>query len=157
MVQLVELKKAQKRIHLSQNPALTHSRGDAMESPLNPYRAFILGEIYKAGNELDSVRAALKSALTSKQVNIFTTKSMILIDKIQTLNRILWALEVMIKADIVSKENSQEIINIFNELKEVQENIDLIYRLKSTRLVELVLELIERKKHISPDEIVGLI
>lgn len=127
-----------------------------MESPLNPYRAFILGEIYKAGNELDSVRAALKSALTSKQVNIFTTKSMILIDKIQTLNRILWALEVMIKADIVSKENSQEIINIFNELKE-QENIDLIYRLKSTRLVELVLELIERKKHISPDEIVGLI
>jgi len=129
----------------------------AMESPLNPYRAFILGEIYKAGNELDSVRAALKSALTSKQVNIFTTKSMILIDKIQTLNRILWALEVMIKADIVSKESSQEIINIFNELKEVQENIDLIYRLKSTRLVELVLELIERKKHISPDEIVGLI
>lgn len=128
-----------------------------MESPLNPYRAFILGEIYKAGNELDSVRAALKSALTSKQVNIFTTKSMILIDKIQTLNRILWALEVMIKADIVSKENSQEIINIFNELKEVQENIDLIYRLKSTRLVELVLDLIERKKHISPDEIVGLI
>lgn len=128
-----------------------------MESPLNPYRAFILGEIYKAGNELDSVRAALKSALTSKQVNIFTTKSMILIDKIQTLNRILWALEVMIKADIVSKENSQEIINIFNDLKEVQENIDLIYRLKSTRLVELVLELIERKKHISPDEIVGLI
>ena len=128
-----------------------------MESPLNPYRAFILGEIYKAGNELDSVRAALKSALTSKQVNIFTTKSMILIDKIQTLNRILWALEVMIKADIVSKENSQEIIIIFNELKEVQENIDLIYRLKSTRLVELVLELIERKKHISPDEIVGLI
>ena len=128
-----------------------------MESPLNPYRAFILGEIYKSGNELDSVRAALKSALTSKQVNIFTTKSMILIDKIQTLNRILWALEVMIKADIVSKENSQEIINIFNELKEVQENIDLIYRLKSTRLVELVLELIERKKHISPDEIVGLI
>ena len=128
-----------------------------MESPLNPYRAFILGEIYKAGNELDSVRAALKSALTSKQVNIFTTKSMILIDKIQTLNRILWALEVMIKADIVSKENSQEIINIFNELKEVQENIDLIYRLKSTSLVELVLELIERKKHISPDEIVGLI
>lgn len=128
-----------------------------MESPLNPYRAFILGEIYKAGNELDSVRAALKSALTSKQVNIFITKSMILIDKIQTLNRILWALEVMIKADIVSKENSQEIINIFNELKEVQENIDLIYRLKSTRLVELVLELIERKKHISPDEIVGLI
>lgn len=128
-----------------------------MESPLNPYRAFILGEIYKAGNELDSVRAALKSALTSKQVNIFTTKSMILIDKIQTLNRILWALEVMIKADIVSKENSQEIISIFNELKEVQENIDLIYRLKSTRLVELVLELIERKKHISPDEIVGLI
>lgn len=128
-----------------------------MESPLNPYRAFILGEIYKAGNELDSVRAALKSALTSKQVNIFTTKSMILIDKIQTLNRILWALEVMIKADIVSKDNSQEIINIFNELKEVQENIDLIYRLKSTRLVELVLELIERKKHISPDEIVGLI
>lgn len=128
-----------------------------MESPLNPYRAFILGEIYKAGNELDSVRAALKSALTSKQVNIFTTKSMILIDKIQTLNRILWALEVMIKADIVSKECSQEIINIFNELKEVQENIDLIYRLKSTRLVELVLELIERKKHISPDEIVGLI
>mgnify|MGYP000437057155 FL=1 len=128
-----------------------------MESPLNPYRAFILGEIYKAGNELDSVRTALKSALTSKQVNVFTTKSMILIDKIQTLNRILWALEVMIKADIVSKENSQEIINIFNELKEVQENIDLIYRLKSTRLVELVLELIERKKHISPDEIVGLI
>ncbi len=128
-----------------------------MESPLNPYRAFILGEIYKAGNELDSVRTALKSALTSKQVNIFTTKSMILIDKIQTLNRILWALEVMIKADIVSKDNSQEIINIFNELKEVQENIDLIYRLKSTRLVELVLELIERKKHISPDEIVGLI
>lgn len=128
-----------------------------MESPLNPYRAFILGEIYKAGNELDSVRTALKSALTSKQVNIFTTKSMILIDKIQTLNRILWALEVMIKADIVSKESSQEIINIFNELKEVQENIDLIYRLKSTRLVELVLELIERKKHISPDEIVGLI
>lgn len=128
-----------------------------MESPLNPYRAFILGEIYKAGNELDSVRAALKSALTSKQVNIFTTKSMILIDKIQTLNRILWALEVMIKADIVSKENSQEIINIFNELKEVQGNIYLIYRLKSTRLVELVLELIERKKHISPDEIVGLI
>lgn len=128
-----------------------------MESPLNPYRAFILGEIYKAGNELDSVRTALKSALTSKQVNIFTTKSMILIDKIQTLNRILWALEVMIKADIVSKENSQEIINIFNELKEVQENIDLIYHLKSTRLVELVLELIERKKHISPDEIVGLI
>lgn len=128
-----------------------------MESPLNPYRAFILGEIYKAGNELDSVRAALKSALTSKQVNIFTTKSMILIDKIQTLNRILWALEVMIKADIVSKESNQEIINIFNELKEVQENIDLIYRLKSTRLVELVLELIERKKHISPDEIVGLI
>lgn len=128
-----------------------------MESPLNPYRAFILGEIYKAGNELDSVRAALKSALTSKQVNIFTTKSMILIDKIQTLNRILWALEVMIKADIVSKENSQEIINIFNELKEVQGNIDLIYRIKSTRLVELVLELIERKKHISPDEIVGLI
>ena len=129
----------------------------AMESPLNPYRAFILGEIYKAGNELDSVRTALKSALTSKQVNVFTTKSMILIDKIQTLNRILWALEVMIKADIVSKESSQEIINIFNELKEVQENIDLIYRLKSTRLVELVLELIERKKHISPDEIVGLI
>ncbi len=128
-----------------------------MESPLNPYRAFILGEIYKAGNELDSVRAALKSALTSKQVNIFTTKSMILIDKIQTLNRILWALEVMIKADIVSKESSQEIISIFNELKEVQENINLIYRLKSTRLVELVLELIERKKHISPDEIVGLI
>ena len=128
-----------------------------MESPLNPYRAFILGEIYKAGNELDSVRAALKSALTSKQVNIFTTKSMILIDKIQTLNRILWALEVMIKADIVSKESSQEIISIFNEIKEVQENIDLIYRLKSTRLVELVLELIERKKHISPDEIVGLI
>ncbi|MBO6156059.1 MAG: hypothetical protein J6O24_01280 [Succinivibrio sp.] len=128
-----------------------------MESPLNPYRAFILGEIYKAGNELDSVRTALKSALTSKQVNVFTTKSMILIDKIQTLNRILWALEVMIKADIVSKESSQEIINIFNELKEVQENIDLIYRLKSTRLVELVLELIERKKHISPDEIVGLI
>ena len=128
-----------------------------MESPLNRYRAFILGEIYKAGNELDSVRVALKSALTSKQVNIFTTKSMILIDKIQTLNRILWALEVMIKADIVSKESSQEIINIFNELKEVQENIDLIYRLKSTRLVELVLELIERKKHISPDEIVGLI
>ena len=128
-----------------------------MESPLNPYRAFILGEIYKAGNELDSVRATLKSALTSKQVNIFTTKSMILIDKIQTLNRILWALEVMIKADIVSKESSQEIISIFNELKEVQENIDLIYRLKSTRLVELVLELIERKKHISPDEIVGLI
>lgn len=128
-----------------------------MESPLNPYRAFILGEIYKAGNELDSVRNALKSALTSKQVNVFTTKSMILIDKIQSLNRILWALEVMIKADIVSKESSQEIINIFNELKEVQENIDLIYRLKSTRLVELVLELIERKKHISPDEIVGLI
>lgn len=128
-----------------------------MESPLNPYRAFILGEIYKAGNELDSVRVALKSALTSKQVNIFTTKSMTLIDKIQTLNRILWALEVMIKADIVSKDNSQEIINIFNELKEVQENIDLIYRLKSTRLVELVLELIERNKHISPDEIVGLI
>lgn len=128
-----------------------------MESPLNPYRAFILGEIYKAGNELDSVRTALKSALTSKQVNVFTTKSMILIDKIQTLNRILWALEVMIKADIVSKESSQEIINIFNELKEVQENIDLIYRQKSTRLVELVLELIERKKHISPDEIVGLI
>lgn len=128
-----------------------------MESPLNPYRAFILGEIYKAGNELDSVRTALKSALTSKQVNVFTTKSMILIDKIQTLNRILWALEVMIKADIVSKESSQEIINIFNDLKEVQENIDLIYRLKSTRLVELVLELIERKKHISPDEIVGLI
>lgn len=128
-----------------------------MESPLNPYRAFILGEIYKAGNELDSVRTALKSALTSKQVNVFTTKSMIIIDKIQTLNRILWALEVMIKADIVSKESSQEIINIFNELKEVQENIDLIYRLKSTRLVELVLELIERKKHISPDEIVGLI
>lgn len=128
-----------------------------MESPLNPYRAFILGEIYKAGNELDSVRTALKSALTSKQVNVFTTKSMILIDKIQTLNRILWALEVMIKADIVSKESSQEIINIFNELKEVQENIDLIYRLKSIRLVELVLELIERKKHISPDEIVGLI
>lgn len=128
-----------------------------MESPLNPYRAFILGEIYKAGNELDSVRTALKSALTSKQVNVFTTKSMILIYKIQTLNRILWALEVMIKADIVSKESSQEIINIFNELKEVQENIDLIYRLKSTRLVELVLELIERKKHISPDEIVGLI
>ena len=116
-----------------------------MESPLNPYRAFILGEIYKAGNELDSVRTALKSALTSKQVNVFTTKSMILIDKIQTLNRILWALEVMIKADIVSKESSQEIINIFNELKEVQENIDLIYRLKSTRLVELVLELIEGK------------
>lgn len=128
-----------------------------MESPLNPYRAFILGEIYKAGNELDSVRTALKSALTSKQVNVFTTKSLILIDKIQTLNRILWALEVMIKADIVSKESNQEIINIFNELKEVQENIDLIYRLKSTRLVELVLELIERKKHISPDEIVGLI
>lgn len=128
-----------------------------MESPLNPYRAFILGEIYKAGNELDSVRVALKSALTSKQVNIFTTKSMTLIDKIQTLNRILWALEVMIKADIVSKDNSQEIINIFNELKEVQENIDLIYRLKSTRLVELVLELIEKNKHISPDEIVGLI
>lgn len=128
-----------------------------MESPLNPYRAFILGEIYKAGNELDSVRTALKSALTSKQVNVFTTKSMILIDKIQTLNRILWALEVMIKADIVSKESNQEIINIFNELKEVQENIDLIYRLKATRLVELVLELIERKKHISPDEIVGLI
>ena len=128
-----------------------------MESPLNPYRAFILGEIYKAGNELDSVRTALKSALTSKQVNVFTTKSMILIDKIQTLNRILWALEVMIKADIVSKESNQEIINIFNELKEVQENIYLIYRLKSTRLVELVLELIERKKHISPDEIVGLI
>lgn len=116
-----------------------------MESPLNPYRAFILGEIYKAGNELDSVRTALKSALTSKQVNVFTTKSMILIDKIQTLNRILWALEVMIKADIVSKESIQEIINIFNELKEVQENIDLIYRLKSTRLVELVLELIEKK------------
>ena len=128
-----------------------------MESPLNPCRAFILGEIYKAGNELDSVRHSLKSALTSKQINIFTTKSMTLIDKIQTLNRILWALEVMIKADLDSKDNSQEIINIFNELKEVQENIDLIYRLKATRLVELVLELIERKKHISPDEIVGLI
>ena len=94
---------------------------------------------------------------SSLHADLRSFKRLSTIDKIQTLNRILWALEVMIKADIVSKENSQEIINIFNELKEVQENIDLIYRLKSTRLVELVLELIERKKHISPDEIVGLI
>ena len=101
--------------------------------------------------------SSLKNSLTSKQVNALSKRSLQLIDRIENLNRILWALEIYIKSDIFNKENCQEIISIFNELKEVQGNIDLIYRLKSTRLVELVLELIERKKHISPDEIVGLI
>ena len=128
-----------------------------MNSPLNPYRAFVLSEIYKLGDDFAHVMVSLKNSLTSKQVNALSKRSLQLIDRIENLNRILWALEIYIKSDIFNKENCQEIISIFNELKEVQGNIDLIYRLKSTRLVELVLELIERKKHISPDEIVGLI
>lgn len=128
-----------------------------MESPLNSYRAFVLSEIYKLGDDFAHVMVSLKNSLTSKQVNALSKRSLQLIDRIENLNRILWALEIYIKSDIFNKENCQEIISIFNELKEVQGNIDLIYRLKSTRLVELVLELIERKKHISPDEIVGLI
>lgn len=128
-----------------------------MESPLNSYRAFVLSEIYKLGDDFAHVMLSLKNSLTSKQVNALSKRSLQLIDRIENLNRILWALEIYIKSDIFNKENCQEIISIFNELKEVQGNIDLIYRLKSTRLVELVLELIERKKHISPDEIVGLI
>ena len=128
-----------------------------MESPLNSYRAFVLSEIYKLGDDFAHVMVSLKNSLTSKQVNALSKRSLQLIDRIENLNRILWALEIYIKSDIFNKENCQEIISIFNELKEVQGNIDLIYRLKSTRLVELVLELIERKKHISPDEIIGLI
>lgn len=128
-----------------------------MESPFNAYRAFVLSEIYKLGDDFAHVMLSLKNSLTSKQVNALSKRSLQLIDRIENLNRILWALEIYIKSDIFNKENCQEIISIFNELKEVQGNIDLIYRLKSTRLVELVLELIERKKHISPDEIVGLI
>lgn len=128
-----------------------------MESPLNSYRAFVLSEIYKLGDDFAHVMVSLKNSLTSKQVNALSKRSLQLIDRIENLNRILWALEIYIKSDIFNKENCQEIISIFNELKEVQGNIDLIYRLKSTRLVELVLELIERKKHISPDEIVGLV
>lgn len=128
-----------------------------MESPLNSYRAYVLSEIYKLGDDFAHVMALLKNSLTSKQVNALSKRSLQLIDRIENLNRILWALEIYIKSDIFNKENCQEIISIFNELKEVQGNIDLIYRLKSTRLVELVLELIERKKHISPDEIIGLI
>lgn len=128
-----------------------------MESPLNPYRAFILGEIYKAGNELDSVRTALKSALTSKQVNVLTNQAFKLIDRIQMFNRILWSLEIMIKANIDNEESNKEIICNLNELKEVEKNNDIIYRLKSARIIELVLGLIEKKKHISPDEIIGLI
>ena len=128
-----------------------------MESPLNSYRAFVLSEIYKLGDDFAHVMLSLKNSLTSKQVNALSKRSLQLIDRIENLNRILWALEIYIKSDIFNKENCQEIISIFNELKEVQGNIDLIYRLKSTRLVELVLELIERKKHISPDEIVGLV
>ena len=128
-----------------------------MESPLNAYRAFVLSEIYKLGDDIAHVMVSLKNSLTSKQVNALSKRSLQLIDRIENLNRILWALEIYIKSDIFNKENCQEIISIFNELKEVQGNIDLIYRLKSTRLVELVLELIERKKHISPDEIVGLV
>lgn len=128
-----------------------------MESPLNSYRAFVLSEIYKLGDDFAHVMVSLKNSLTSKQVNALSKRSLQLIDRIENLNRILWALEIYIKSDIFNKENCQEIISIFNELKEVQGNINLIYRLKSTRLVELVLELIERKKHISPDEIVGLV
>ena len=111
-----------------------------MESPLNSYRAFVLSEIYKLGDDFAHVMLSLKNSLTSKQVNALSKRSLQLIDRIENLNRILWALEIYIKSDIFNKENCQEIISIFNELKEVQGNIDLIYRLKSTRLVELVLE-----------------
>lgn len=72
-------------------------------------------------------------------------------------NRILWSLEIMIKANIDNEESNKEIICNLNELKEVEKNNDIIYRLKSARIIELVLELIEKKKHISPDEIIGLI
>ena len=58
-----------------------------MESPLNPYRAFILGEIYKAGNELDSVRAALKSALTSKGAKIQNNRARPLKSKVNPFKR----------------------------------------------------------------------
>lgn len=128
-----------------------------MNSPLNPYRAYVLGEIYKAVSELDNVKVSLKSALTSKQINVLTNQAFKLIDRIQMFNRILWSLEIMIKANIDNEESNKEIICNLNELKEVEKNNDIIYRLKSVRIIELVLELIEKKKHISPDEIIGLI
>lgn len=124
-----------------------------MNSPLNPYRAYVLGEIYKAVSELDNVKVSLKSALTSKQINALTNQAFKLIDRIQMFNRILWSLEIMIKANIDNEESNKEIISNLNELKEVERNNDIIYRLKSAR----ILELIEKKKHISPDEIIGLI
>ena len=40
-----------------------------MESPLNAYRAFVLSEIYKLGDDFAHVMVSLKNSLTSKQVN----------------------------------------------------------------------------------------
>lgn len=100
---------------------------------------------------------SLKNSLTSKQVNALSKRSLQLIDRIENLNRILWALEIYIKSDLFNKENCQEIISIFNELRENNEISDINLRLKGRKIVELVLELVERQKQISPDEIVGLV
>lgn len=83
-----------------------------MESPLNAYRAFVLSEIYKLGDDFAHVMVSLKNSLTSKQVNALSKRSLQLIDRIENLCR---------------------------------------------KIVELVLELVERQKQISPDEIVGLV
>ena len=71
----------------------------------------------------------------------------------------MWALEIYIKSDIFNKENCQEIISIFNELRENNEISEINLRLKCRKIVELELELelVERQKQISPDEIVGLV
>ena len=128
-----------------------------MESPLNAYRAFVLSEIYKLGDDFAHVMVSLKNSLTSKQVNALSKRSLQLIDRIENLNRILWGLEIYIKSDLFNKENCQEIISIFNELRENNKISDINLRLKSRKIVELVLELVERQKQISPDEIVGLV
>lgn len=103
------------------------------------------------------VLASLKNSLTSKQVNVLSKRSLQLMDRIENLNRILWGLEIYIKSDLFNRENCQEIISIFNELRENNEISDINLRLKSRKIVELVLELVERQKQISPDEIVGLV
>lgn len=128
-----------------------------MESPLNSYRAYVLSEIYKLGDDFAHVMASLKNSLTSKQVNALSKRSLELMDRIENLNRILWGLEIYIKSDLFNRENCQEIICIFNELREKQEISDINLRLKSRKIVELVLELVESQKQISPDEIVGLV
>ena len=96
-----------------------------MESPLNSYRAFVLSEIYKLGDDFAHVMASLKNSLTSKQVNALSKRFLELMDRIENLNRILWGLEIYIKSDLFNRENCQEIICIFNELREKQEISDI--------------------------------